>query len=51
MEFAAWSETLLYVKFKPGLEVSLLVINLAGGKVLETVAIYVNIDKYWYVGW
>ena len=50
MEFAAWFETLLYVKFKPGLEVNLLLINLAGGKFLETVAIHVNIDKYRYVG-
>ena len=47
----ARSDTLLYVKFQYGLEVSWLGINPTGAKFLEMVAVYVNINKYGYVGW
>ena len=49
--FVARSETLLYVKFQPCLEVSWLGINSAGAKFLEMVALYVNTNNYGYVGW
>ena len=49
--FMARSDTLLYVKFQYGLEVSWLGINPTGAKFLEMVAVYVNINKYGYVGW
>ena len=48
--FVARSETLLYVKFQPGLEVSWLGINPAGAKFLEMVPVYVNINKNGYIG-
>ena len=42
----ARSETLLYVKFQPALEVMWLGINPAGARFLKMVAVYVNINKY-----
>ena len=47
----AQSETLLYVKFQPGLEVSSTGINPSGTKFLELVSVHVNINKYEYIGW
>ena len=41
----------LEVKFQSDLEVSWLGINPAGAKVLEMEAVYVNIEKYGFVGW
>ena len=46
----AQSETSLYVKFYPSLGGNWLGINPTGATFLEMVAVYVNINKYGYVG-
>ena len=48
--FVALSE-MLYVKFSASLEVSWLGINPAGAKYFKMVAVYINSNKYGFVGW
>ena len=47
--FVALSE-MLYVKFSASLEVSWLGINPAGTKYFKMVAVYINSNKYGFVG-
>ena len=51
LAFSSFVAQSLYVKFQPNLEVTWLGINPAGANFLEMVAVYVNINKYVYVGW